>query len=98
MEERLNPFHELYVTESIGSDAFVRLYSDKLVNHTTALFKPGNVILKGLPGTGKSMMLNLLKPSIRLAYKKSGVSFPVPSRFSKFIGAGINLIRSSVSD
>jgi len=98
MEERLNPFHELYVTESIGSDAFVRLYSDKLVNHTTALFKPGNVILKGLPGTGKSMMLNLLKPSVRIAYKESDVPFPVPGKLSKFIGAGINLIRSSVSD
>lgn len=98
MEDRLNPFHELYVTESIGSDAFVRLYSDKLVSHTTALFKPGNVILKGLPGTGKSMMLNLLKPSVRIAYKQSNVPFPVPTKLSKFIGAGINLIRSSVSD
>lgn len=98
MDDRLNPFHELYVTESIGTDAFVHLFSDKLINHTSALFKPGNIVLQGLPGTGKSMMLNLLKPSIRIAYKKSNVPFPVPKKFSKFIGAGINLIRSSVSD
>ena len=98
MNRRINPFHELYVTESIGSDAFVELFSDKLIDHTSALFKPGNVILKGLPGTGKSMMLNLLKPSIRLAYHRCKVEFPVPSKQKKFIGAGINLVRSSVSD
>ncbi|RCR69685.1 ORC-CDC6 family AAA ATPase [Larkinella punicea] len=98
MGQKLNPFHELYVTESIGSDAFVKLFSDVLVDHTLALFKPGNVVLKGLPGTGKSMMLSLLKPSVRIAYKRCDAIFPVPPRFSNFIGAGINLIRSSVSD
>jgi hypothetical protein len=98
MNRKLNPFHELYVTESIGPDSFVKLFSDVLVSHTEALFKPGNVVLKGLPGTGKSMMLSLLKPSIRLAYKRCGLDFPVPEKFNNFIGAGINLIRSSVSD
>lgn len=98
MNRKLNPFHELYVTESIGPDSFVKLFSDVLVDHTLPLFKPGNVVLKGLPGTGKSMMLSLLKPSIRLAYKRCGEEFPVPKKFNKFIGAGINLIRSSVSD
>ena len=76
MGSRINPFHELYVTESIGPDSFVKLFSDALVVHTLALFKPGNVVLKGLPGTGKSMMLSLLKPSIRLAYKRSNNKFP----------------------
>jgi hypothetical protein len=98
MDKKINPFHELYVTESIGDDAFVRLFSNVLVDHALALFKPGNVILKGLPGTGKSMMLSLLKPSIRLAYKRANQPFPIPNKFAKFIGAGINLIRSSVSD
>ena len=98
MNQKLNPFHELYVTDSIGPDSFVKLFSDVLVNHTLPLFIPGNVILKGLPGTGKSMMLNLLDPSIRIAYKRCGKEFPVPARFNKFIGAGINLIKSSISD
>ena len=98
MINKTNPFHELYVTESFGPDSFVKLFSNVLVDHTSALFKPGNVILKGLPGTGKTMMLSLLKPSIRIAYKQSGALFPVPTKFSKFVGAGINLIRSSVAD
>ncbi len=98
MSHRLNPFHELYVTESYDSEAFVKLFSNILVNHTIALFKPGNVILKGLPGTGKTMILHLLKPGIRLAYKKCGIEFPIPKEFSSFIGAGINLIRCGAAD
>ena len=98
MAIRTNPFHELYVGESIGPDKFVLLFSNVIVDHSLALFQPGNVILKGLPGTGKTMLLNLLKPSIRIAYANSTYNFPVPPEFRKFIGAGINLKRSGVSD
>lgn len=98
MENRKNPFHEIYVTESIGSERFVKLFSPFLVDQALALFEPGHVVLKGLPGSGKSMLLSLLKPSIRIAYHENNVDFPVPKHLCKFIGAGINLIRSSVSD
>lgn len=98
MENRKNPFHELYLTESISSEKFVHLFSPFLVEKALSLFEPGHVILKGLPGTGKSMLLSLLKPSIRIAYAKNKVQFPVPDGFNKFIGAGINLRRSGVSD
>jgi len=98
MDVKTNPFHELYFTDSIDSNEFVRLFSDVLIKPSLPLFKPGNVVLKGLPGSGKTMMLNLLKPSIRLAYKRANITFPVPKQFSKFIGSGINLIRSSISD
>lgn len=98
MATRINPFHELYVGESVGPDKFVHLFSDIIVSHALALFQPGHVILKGLPGSGKSMLLNLLKPSVRIAYENSEVPFPVPEDFSKFIGAGINLKRSGISD
>jgi hypothetical protein len=98
MATRVNPFHELYVGESIGPDKFVNLFSNVIVEHALALFQPGNVILKGLPGTGKSMLLNLLKPSVRLAYARSNEIFPIPKEFRNFIGAGINLKRSGISD
>jgi len=98
MENRRNPFHEIYLTESIGSEKFVRLFSPFLVDKAVALFEPGHVILKGLPGSGKSMLLSLLKPSIRIAYFENNVDFPVPKHLCKFIGAGINLKRSGVSD
>lgn len=98
MENRRNPFHEIYLTESIGAEKFVILFSPFLVDKALALFEPGHVILKGLPGTGKSMLLSLLKPSIRKAYAANNIEFPVPKNLSKFIGAGINLRRSGVSD
>jgi hypothetical protein len=98
MEKRKNPFHELYVTESISSDKFVHLFSPFLVDKSLALFQPGHIILKGLPGTGKSMLLSLFKTSVRKEYIKNKIPFPVPPEFSEFIGAGINLKRSGVSD
>lgn len=98
MINKINPFHELYVTESFGSESFVKLFSEVLMDSAAALFKPGNVVLKGLPGTGKTMMLSLLEPEIRVAYKRCKIPFPIPKKVNKFIGAGINLIRSSVAD
>lgn len=98
MENRRNPFHEIYLTESIDPERFVRLFSPFLVDKAVALFEPGHVILKGLPGSGKSMLLSLLKPSVRKAYFMNKVDFPVPKHLSKFVGAGINLKRSGVSD
>lgn len=98
MTARINPFQELYVTESYldgGSEKFVDGFSPVIVKHALGIFQPGNVILKGLPGSGKSMLLNLLRPDARIAYHKLGVPFPVPAVFSKFIGAGINLNRSA---
>jgi hypothetical protein len=90
-----NPFQELYVTDNPDPGVFVALFSHYPVRHATALFRPGNVIVKGTQGSGKSMLLNLLKPEIRLAYAQAGVEFPVKA---PFIGAGINLTRSGALD
>ena len=97
MSVRMNPFQELYVTEAFadgGEDKFVKGFSPVIVKHALGLFQPGNIVLKGLPGSGKSMLLNLLRPDIRIQYSRADVPFPVPREFSKFIGAGINLNRS----
>lgn len=98
MAERINPFHDLYLTEAIGSDRFVKLFSPKFVKHSIPLFQPGNVVLRGLQGSGKSMLLNLLKPDVRIAYHAAGQDFPVPLETGRFIGAGINLRKSGVID
>lgn len=96
--QHLNPFHELYVTESFDEEQFVQLFSPVLIEPAMALYKPGNVVLEGLAGTGKTMLLNLLKPKIRAAYHHKKEDFPIPEPYNKFISAGINLIRSGVSD
>lgn len=94
MSRRTNPFGELYVSETIPPREFVALFSAYLVPHTLPLFQPGNVVLKGVQGSGKSMLLGLYDPAIRLAYREAGAEFPVPAAHRRFLSAGINLRHS----
>jgi hypothetical protein len=98
VENKINPFNELYRSEAIGGDAFVKLFSPTLVSDSLPIFQPGNVVLRGLQGSGKSMLMNLLKPDVFVAYKYLGEKFPVPEQCRKFIGAGINLTISGATD
>lgn len=98
MDRQTNPFNELYVSETVSSDAFVQIFSPSILRNASALFLPGNVVLKGMQGSGKSMLLSLLKPEVRLAYAKTNVDFPLSPKQSRFIGAGINLTRSGAID
>jgi len=103
-----NPFHELFVTDSAPAEEFVHYFSPFLVPHLPELFQDGNVILKGTQGCGKSMLLKLLTPEVRVAYarrsaelEKTGqavVDFPVPEAYRSFIGAGVNLSKSGLLD
>ena len=103
-----NPFHDLFVTDSAPAEDFVRYFSPFLVPHVTELFTEGNVVLIGTQGCGKSMLLKLFQPEIRVAYAvrsneckaagKSGLDFPVPSDLRNFIGAGVNLSKSGILD
>jgi hypothetical protein len=86
-----NPFHDLYLSETISEDALVELFSPIIVHYSHVMFEPGNVIVLGAQGTGKTMLLNLLRPESRLAYAAAKLDFPVPKNLSRFIGAGINL-------
>lgn len=94
MKSEVNPFHELYVTEMVSPQEFVVLFSPFLVKYAQLLFKQGNLVLLGSQGSGKSMLLSLLKPEIRTAYFANGESFPVPQPLQGFLGAGININRS----
>jgi hypothetical protein len=94
MDPDINPFHELYVTEVVSPKEYTSLFSPFLVEHTLSLFLKGNLIIKGSQGSGKSMLLSLLKPEIRLAYFEARSPFPVPQRSAPFLSAGINITRS----
>ncbi|MGA2252706.1 hypothetical protein [Terracidiphilus sp.] len=98
MQRRINPFNELYVTESISSSQFVKIFSPALIRNAEPLFLPGNVILSGVQGSGKSMLLDLLKPRVRIAYSEANVQYPIDEFNKRFIGAGINLIRNRAID
>jgi hypothetical protein len=98
MDRRTNPFNELYVTETVSSSAFVRIFSPFILKNAAALFLPGNVVVKGMQGCGKSMLLSLLKPEVRIAYAEAQEDFPLTGKYAKFFGAGINLTRSGAID
>ncbi|MDU0342989.1 ORC-CDC6 family AAA ATPase [Bosea rubneri] len=93
----MNPFHELYVGERISSSEFVSIFSTVLIDQAAPLFQPGNVVLAGVQGSGKSMLFKLLLPEIRQEYAKAGAAFPVPAKMRRFIGAGINLNQSQAT-
>lgn len=93
-----NPFFELYVGDRISSREFVTLFSPALVPHMAALFRPGNIVVTGIQGAGKSMLLSLLKPQVRLEYFQAGEKFPVPLELRKYICGSVNLAHSNVID
>ena len=94
----INPFFELYVGDKLSSSEFVEIFSPFLVEYAEALFLPGNIVVKGVQGSGKSMLLSLLKPEVRMEYAKAETDFPVHGKSINFIGAGINLAHSNAID
>jgi hypothetical protein len=93
-----NPFLSLYVTESVQPEEFEKLFSPLLMSDTLALFQTGNIVLEGGQGSGKSMLLALLRPEVRIAYYNAGEKFPVSRNLRKFISAGINLTKSGATE
>src|SRR4051812_23644361 len=59
---RSNPFHVLYASEFLEAHDFVHLFSPQLMAELRPLYMPGNIVLRGRQGSGKTMLLNLLEP------------------------------------
>ena len=95
-----NPFVELYMTENIATEEFTRLFSPVLleISDTHSLFQAGNVVLTGLQGSGKTALLNLMRPEVMISFRKRQGKLPLPSECSRFISAGINLNTSKARD
>ena len=91
-----NPFHDLWLTEIVSPDKFVRMFSPKIVEFSEDLFGAGNVVVRGRQGSGKSMLLRLLDTKTRVAYVRSGVEDPIPGDRT-FISGSVNLTRSNIS-
>ena len=97
MNWNLNPFQELYVSDSVTEEAFVELFSPvPLTSAINPIFQEGNVVLSGTQGCGKSMLLRLFIPETRIAYAEKGVPFPVETRAARFVSAGVNLVKSAL--
>jgi hypothetical protein len=95
---RTNPFYELYLADSTSATDFVNLFSPVLIPHVQHLFLPGNIVVVGMQGSGKSMLLTLLKHETRLKYDQVGHEFPVPKDLRKFVSCSVNLTHSNTTD
>lgn len=90
-----NPFHDLWVTEILAPNDFVKMFSPIIASDSEELFGTGNVVIKGRQGSGKSMLLSLLNTRTRVAYSRSGQKYPAPNNYKTFIAAGVHLIRDN---
>ncbi len=93
-----NPFFELYVGDRFSSREFVTIFSDYLVPHALPIFVPGNVVVTGIQGSGKTMLLGLLNPQVRLEYEAEREEFPVPAGRRKFLSASVNIAHQNAID
>lgn len=91
-----NPFRELMVTELIDNPSlYRRMFSEQiLIGETLTVFRPINSVLVGPQGSGKSMILNLLRYRVLTEYVNAdevhrGLDFVTP-----FVGISINLQRA----
>lgn len=93
MNTATNPFQQLYVADpSVSEEASVKLFSAEVLQSAVhPIFQGGNVILLGSQGCGKTMLLNLLRPELRLAYHRQEIEFPVERKLRRFVSAGVNL-------
>lgn len=100
MNITINPFQQLYFSDDAQTENdFVELFSDEVLQTAIhPVFQGGNVVLSGTQGCGKTMILNLLRPEVRIAYSKLAKKFPVNEQMRNFISAGINLTRSRITD
>src|SRR5579871_2843905 len=94
----INPFYELYLADTMSATEFVTLFSPTLIPHVQPLFLPGNVVVVGMQGSGKSMLLTLLRAETRLKYEQVAHEFPVPKERRKFISCAVNLAHSNSTD
>ncbi len=100
MNITINPFQQLYLSDDTPTEnSFVQLFSAEVLQTAIhPVFQGNNVVLSGPQGCGKTMILNLLRPEMRIAYKDAGEEFPVPRELRAFMSAGINLTRSGITD
>lgn len=96
MTIKQNPFHELYLGESVSPKNYVSLFSDKLIPLAGAIYRPGNLVVLGAQGSGKSMHLRLLNFDIRRAYSELGGTYPLADiGANNFVSCGVNIYKSA---
>ncbi|MCJ7576508.1 MAG: hypothetical protein MUO80_07560 [Dehalococcoidia bacterium] len=95
-ERARNPFRDPLVTELIEEPKLYRkMFSERiLVGETLSAFLPVNTVLVGPQGSGKSMILNLIRYRIIAEWVSKTHLQPAPLRhIAPFLGISVNLTR-----
>ena len=89
---RKNPFDELYLSEAIEDPAlYSRWFSPAiLTGEAVGLFRKSNTVLRGSTGVGKTMLMRLLSPNVRMAYLSRPAAFNLPIELEPAIGINVN--------
>jgi hypothetical protein len=93
-----NPFLEPLVSELIEDpDRYHKMFSESiLVGETLQVYMPANIVLLGPQGSGKTMILNLLRYQVLAKWLSKNNAPPSPLRHvNPFLGISINLTRAS---
>lgn len=93
-----NPFSDTLVSELIEDPSrYQRMFSEQiLVGETLQVFQPGNVVLTGPQGSGKSMILNLLKYAVLSRWINEESTPPaVLNAVPPYFGLYVNLVRAN---
>jgi hypothetical protein len=93
-----NPFRDTLVSELIEDPVrYQRMFSEHiLVGETLQVFQPGNVVLTGPQGSGKSMILNLVKYSVLSRWIDEEDAPPtVLGAVQPYFGLYVNLVRAN---
>src|SRR5260370_35820732 len=92
-----NPFSTGLSTELLEEPKkYKKAFSERiLVKATSSVFQPVNVVLTGPQGTGKSMILNLLRYKVLNEFLADGAGYPDYLKYATpFLGISINLTRA----
>lgn len=93
-----NPFHDPLVTELIEDPIrYQQMFSERiLVGETLKVFQPANVVLIGPQGSGKSMILNLVRYSVISKWLSETGEPPEPlAQITPYLGISVNLVRAN---
>jgi hypothetical protein len=93
-----NPFYHPLVTELIEDPTrYGKVFSQQiLVGETLAVYQAANVVCLGPQGSGKSMILNLIRYPVISQWLKAHGRPPEPiKRMGPFLGISINLVRAA---
>lgn len=91
-----NPFLETLATELIEDPKVFKQYFSQrvLIGEALEVFRPMNVVVRGPQGSGKSMLLNLIKHEVLSQWFQDDGTVPEGLRaVNPFVGIGVNLQR-----